>query len=298
MLDKQLGVGPLSLNIAGLGFTDEIQDKLDLVPQIIKAIVAMYIITAVFIILSLFGSCAAIVLINKPRGGGGIIKINLGLTVVALVFLFIGNMVTTLGGKKVVGEVRTLGEKFGLSAKIGDKFLWLSWAAFVLMLLAVCYWLYELVFGEKKRAKEEEPWCRGEVESKDELRVEPKVHYESSRVASDSFSSLERSGPDSSNGNGYDLYNQEGHPQDQYPQDEYQQGYLPSSSYGQGYQPHNKRGYEEPPIVQQQQAGVPEEVSPVSRRNSEYDNIPLTAVSPVEGASNNRPSGRGPQYHY
>lgn len=184
MLDKQLSVGPLSLNIADLGLTDEIQDKLDLFPKIIKAIVAMYIIAAVFIVLSFFGSCAAIALINKS-GGRSIIKINLGVAFAAFLFLLIGNAIVTAGGYEVVGKVKTLGEKFGLSAKGGDKFLALSWAPFVLMSLALIYWAWEIVFGEKRRAEKVEFNCIGEV----------KNFSGSSQDGSRSFDS------DSSNGN-------------------------------------------------------------------------------------------------
>lgn len=192
MLDKQLGVGPLSLNIADLGLTDEIQDKLDLFPKIIKAIVAMYIIAAVFIVLSFFGSCAAIALVNKS-GGRSIIKINLGLAFAAFLFLLIGNAIVTAGRHEVVSKVKTLGEKFGLSAKGGDKFRALSWAPFVLMSLALIYWAWEIVFGEKKRADmrpdedSSELYCRGEIKSKN--------FSGSSQDGSRSFDS------DSSNGN-------------------------------------------------------------------------------------------------
>lgn len=150
MLDKQLSVGPLNLNIADLGLTDDIQDKLNDVPKIIQAIVAMYIIAAIFIILSLFGSCGAVALIPNPSGRT-IVMGNLGLAGGAVFFLLIGNLITTIGSGVVVDKVSDLGDKFGLSAVRGGRFMALSWAAFVLMLLAVFYWVYELP-AEKKRA--------------------------------------------------------------------------------------------------------------------------------------------------
>lgn len=152
MLDKQLSVGPLNLNIADLGLTDDIQDKLNDVPKIIQAIVAMYIIAAIFILLALFGSCGAVALIPNSAGRT-IVMGNLGLTGAAVFFLLIGNLVTTIGSGVVVDKVTDLGDDFGLSAVRGGKFMALSWGAFAVMLLAVFYWVYEF-FAEKQRGSD------------------------------------------------------------------------------------------------------------------------------------------------
>jgi hypothetical protein len=149
LLDKQLGVGPFQLNLADLGLTNDIQDKLDDVPKIIQAIVAMYIIAAIFVLLSLFGSCGAIALIPNSAGRT-IVMGNLGLAGVAVFFLLIGNLITTIGSGVVVDKVTDLGDDIGLSAVRGGKFMALSWGAFTLMLLTVFYWVYEF-FAEKKR---------------------------------------------------------------------------------------------------------------------------------------------------
>ncbi|POS75664.1 SUR7 protein [Diaporthe helianthi] len=150
LLDKQLGVGPFQLNLADLGLTNEIQDKLEDIPKIIQAIVAMYIIAAMFVLLSIFGSCGAIALIPNPAGRT-IVMGNLGLSGMAVFFLLIGNLITTIGSGVVVDKVTDLGDGIGLSAVRGGKFMALSWGAFALMLLTVFYWAYEF-FAEKKRA--------------------------------------------------------------------------------------------------------------------------------------------------
>ncbi|KAJ0117293.1 sur7 protein [Diaporthe amygdali] len=152
LLDKQLSVGPFSLNLADLGLTNDIQDKLDDVPKIIQAIVAMYIIAAIFIALSLFASIGAIALIPNSAGSK-IVMGNLGLAGVALFFLLVGNLITTIGSGKVVEKVTELGDGIGLSAVRGGKFIALSWAAFALMLLVVFYWIYEF-FAEKQRGSD------------------------------------------------------------------------------------------------------------------------------------------------
>lgn len=150
MLDKQLGVGPFQLNLADLGLTNDIQDKLDDIPRIIQAIVAMYIIGAIFVLLCLFGSFGAIAVI--PNSDARMIVMgNAGLAGGAVFFLLIGNLITTIGSGVVVDKVTDLGDDIGLSAVRGGKFMALSWGAFVLMLLTVSYWSYEF-FAEKKRS--------------------------------------------------------------------------------------------------------------------------------------------------
>ncbi|ROV93503.1 hypothetical protein VSDG_06807 [Cytospora chrysosperma] len=148
LLDHELNVGPLSLNLADLGFTKGIQEKLDDIPKVIKAIVSMYIIAALCIGLTFFTSIGAVLLI--PKSGKIIVLANLGLAGLAVLFLLIGNLITTVGSNKVVEAVTSLGNGIGLYAQQGGKFIAITWATFALMLLSVFYWAYEF-FAQKKR---------------------------------------------------------------------------------------------------------------------------------------------------
>ncbi|KUI60919.1 hypothetical protein VP1G_08116 [Cytospora mali] len=152
LLDHELKVGPFSLNLADLGLTTDIQDKINDIPKIIKVLVSMYIIAAVCIGLGLVASIGAVLIMPNPSAQM-IIIINLGLAGLAVLFLLIGNVLTTYGGKEIVKVVTKDGEKFGLSAEKGIKFLAITWATFGLMLLTVFYWGYEF-FAEKKRGSE------------------------------------------------------------------------------------------------------------------------------------------------
>lgn len=142
------------MNLADLGFTKDIQDKLNDIPKVIQAIVAMYIIAAISIGLTLVASIGAIFLVGGPNSSGRIIVMsNLGLAGIAVFFLLIGNLITTVGSNKIVEKVTKVGNGIGLYAEQGNKFIALTWATFALMVLAVVYWIYELL-AEKKRGSE------------------------------------------------------------------------------------------------------------------------------------------------
>ncbi|KAL1873947.1 hypothetical protein Daus18300_003820 [Diaporthe australafricana] len=213
LLDKQLGVGPFSLNLADLGLTEDIQDKLDDVPKIIQAIVTMYIIAAIFIFLSIAGSFGAVALIPNSAGNK-IVMGNLGLAGVALFFLLIGNLVTTIGSGQVVEKVTELGDKIGLSAVRGGKFMALSWAAFGLMLLVVLYWCYEF-FAEKQRGSDAHNRAIGGF------------GFQERKLESDGGFSETSSGLASRENSFPPQQQQGGHPQDDYSQNDYSQGALP-----------------------------------------------------------------------
>ncbi|KAK7736637.1 hypothetical protein SLS53_006840 [Cytospora paraplurivora] len=153
LLDHQLSVGSHSLNLADLGLTKDIQDKINDIPKIIRAIVATYIIAAGFICFGLIASVAAIILIPHPSGQM-IVKGNIGLASLAVIFLLIGNLITTIGSSKVVEEVTKHGNHLGLYAERGVKYMAVTWATFGIMLLTVFYWVYEF-FAEKRRGSEE-----------------------------------------------------------------------------------------------------------------------------------------------
>lgn len=181
MLDHELNVGPLSLNLADLGFTKGIQEKLDDIPKVIKAIVSMYIIAALFIGLTFFASIGAVLLI--PKSGKIIVLANLGLAGLAVLFLLIGNLITTVGSNKVVEAVTSMGNGIGLYAQQGGKFIAMTWATFALMLLSVFYWAYEF-FAQKKRGSAQHNRAIGGSSLREKNMTEGSFSRSSSGLAS------------------------------------------------------------------------------------------------------------------
>lgn len=153
MLDHDLTVGPFTLNLADLGIVQDMQSGINTMSKFLEIPVIIYYFGAVFIGLSILGSLAAVFLIDvegqdttkpvNPTVTRAVIVGNLGLATSAILFLFTGNTLITYAGKKVVQEVTEHGNKFGLYAYRGTKFLAISWATFALMALATLWWMLE-----------------------------------------------------------------------------------------------------------------------------------------------------------
>ncbi|POS78462.1 SUR7 protein [Diaporthe helianthi] len=166
MLDKELSVGPLNISISDLGITDELQDKLDDLPKLFQALAIIYILGVAFSGLAILAAAAALFII--PSGGRKIPLANFLIAALAMLFLLVGSLLTTVGVKKAQEEIKKRGgDEIGLEVELGSKFEALSWAAFALMALAMFYWVYETVaahrrrrtgaarFGGRRRAKNE-----------------------------------------------------------------------------------------------------------------------------------------------
>lgn len=172
LLNKQLSLGPFNVTLSDLGVTDDMTGRLKDLPSVLKAIVAIYIISAVFTGLAVLGAFASLFILpaHAPRRTS---LANLGLALPAAVFLLIGSLLYTIGAAQIVKELSEMGAgDIGLEVEIGTKFEALSWAAFALMVLATAYWLYEVVvaFRARKRAGGRRVRGKGEKHSTESSR--------------------------------------------------------------------------------------------------------------------------------
>lgn len=152
MLDKELSVGPLNISLSDLGITDDLQDKLDDLPKLFQALAIMYILGVAFSGLAILGSAAGLFII--PSGGRKIPLVNFLFAALAMLFLLVGSLLTTIGGKKVKDEIQKRGgDDIGLEVELGNKFVALTWAAFALMALATFYWIYETITAHRSRSR-------------------------------------------------------------------------------------------------------------------------------------------------
>lgn len=150
MLDKELSVGPFNISLSDLGITDDLQDKLDDLPKLFEALAIMYILGVAFSGLAILGAAAALFII--PSGGWKIPLANFVIAALAMLFLLVGSLLTTVGVKKVRDEIKKRGgDEIGLEVQLGTKFEALTWAAFALMALATFYWVYETVAAHRRR---------------------------------------------------------------------------------------------------------------------------------------------------
>lgn len=149
LFDHELSVGPLKLNLADLGFTKELQEEFDKIPKILLALAIFYILAVGFTGLALFASAAALVLVPQHGKSRLVVLANLAIAVLAALTLLVGSLVTTIGAKPAADKIDDFGEDIGLRASVGGKFLGMSWAAVGLMVIAVGYWVWEMMQSKK-----------------------------------------------------------------------------------------------------------------------------------------------------
>lgn len=152
LLNKQLSVGPFNISLSDLGITSDMSGKLQDLPSILKALAALYILSAAFTGLAFLGALGAFFLL--PGRGRRLSLGNLLLAVPAAIFLLVGSLLYTVGAAEIVKKINGMGaDDVGLNISIGSKFEALSWAAFALMLIATGYWVYEFVAEVRSRRR-------------------------------------------------------------------------------------------------------------------------------------------------
>ncbi|KAI3339083.1 actin cortical patch SUR7/pH-response regulator pali [Ustulina deusta] len=137
LLDHQLDIGPLHLNLAKLGFTKDLQDELDEIPGQFQTLAGFYILAVAFSVLSLL-FCTAWLF----RPTYGISWANLIVALLAAFVLFVGNIIVVESGKSA-SKINNLGQHIGLSVSTGQKFIAITWTAFVFTVVMAVYWGYE-----------------------------------------------------------------------------------------------------------------------------------------------------------
>lgn len=174
-LDHELSVGPLKLNLADLGFTQDLQAAFNKIPHLLMALAVVYILAVGFTGLSFLGSLAALPLIDGARARS-VLLANLCAAGLAAVLLLIGSLITTVGAREAADTIEDLGRDIGLAATAGAKFLGMSWAAFGLMAVAAAYWAWQLVRSRRRgvgRYEEKGGAARHSAESYSQPQYQP-----------------------------------------------------------------------------------------------------------------------------
>lgn len=154
LLNQQLSIGPFNISLSDLGITQKLENKLSSLPQIFEALCAIYIISAGFTGLSILSALVGMFLLPQ-KGGRKLVLVELVLALTGTLFLFIGSLLYTIGGKEAVKKIHESGaDDIGLKVSVGSKFEALTWAAFALMAIAAGYWVYEFVVMTKKVRRE------------------------------------------------------------------------------------------------------------------------------------------------
>lgn len=152
ILENELSFGPFDITLSDLGVSSDMQSKLNELPELFEALTAIYIVSVGLSGLAIIGSVAGF--FPVPSAGRKIIIMNFVLALLAMIFLLLGGLLTSVGGSEVQKEIQKKGgDDIGLVMNLGKKFEAVTWAAFALMLLATSYWVYEFVVATRARRR-------------------------------------------------------------------------------------------------------------------------------------------------
>jgi hypothetical protein len=164
------------LNLAKLGVTQDLQDKLNEIPAVLVLLALPYLLGAGFsglsIILSFLGLSRFDSARRSPerdveksgagsgrRGRGGwkrgffLALVNCGVAFCAALALGVGSGITTIEMEHIANAINDYGNKFGLYAVTSAPFKRMTWAAFALMAAAMLYWAFETVMSCTRRGR-------------------------------------------------------------------------------------------------------------------------------------------------
>ncbi|KAJ4414101.1 hypothetical protein N0V82_008132 [Gnomoniopsis sp. IMI 355080] len=143
-INQELSVGPFQITLAELGVSQDIQDKLNDLPKIAKALAAVFIVSCFLTGLSMLGSFGGFLLL--PHKGRTISFFNFLLALLAVILLLASSLVATIAPPEVTKQLQENNiDAIGLEIIASKKLEALTWAAFALELVAMFYWFYELV---------------------------------------------------------------------------------------------------------------------------------------------------------
>jgi len=145
LLDKSISVGPVDVSLNDLGYTDEIQDKVDILNDALLGLFILYVLGMGFCGVAICGCLGAFLAPARKS----MALTNLIASILACLSLIIASILVTVAVTKGVREINDVGEEFGLEVQRGTKFLIISWVAAGVMLCTTVFW--GVRFGSLKR---------------------------------------------------------------------------------------------------------------------------------------------------
>lgn len=149
MLDRELGVGPLNINLADINWPSDIQDMIDLINKLLLALFILYVLT--FSLTTLSVLCAPVSWF-KPDSRG-LLLTNTTISVLAMICSLLSAIMITVIGTKGIDELNDKAGEIGINAQRGRGFLTMSWIVAGFMLGAAFGWLSLVVSRLRRRMR-------------------------------------------------------------------------------------------------------------------------------------------------
>lgn len=154
LLDKSISVGPVDVSLNDLGYTDEIQEKVDILNDALLGLFILYVLGMGFSGIVICGSVGAFLAPARRS----MALVNLIAALLGCLSLIIASILITVAVTKGVNEINDVGEEFGLEVQRGNKFLILSWVAAAVMISTTIFWGVRFGFLKKRAKRTTSKW--------------------------------------------------------------------------------------------------------------------------------------------
>lgn len=141
-LSKELQLGKLHFDLSAIGWPSDIQNGLNNLSTALDTLFVLYTVGATATGLVILGTLITLV---TPTSRFALFY-NWGLISLSFLSLLIASAVITIVQIKAVGLINRYGNEIGVYAYKGNKYMFLTWAAVVVMLLAG---VVEIIAGRK-----------------------------------------------------------------------------------------------------------------------------------------------------
>ncbi|KAG9255854.1 actin cortical patch SUR7/pH-response regulator pali [Emericellopsis atlantica] len=136
ILDKKMSLGPVEVSINDLGWTPEVQDKLDILNDALLGLFILYVLGMGFSGLAILGCIAAFFLPEKRT----VHLANFVIATLGALSLLVASILVTVAVTKGVDEINDVAEEINIEVDRGNKFLIISWVAAGVLLTSVIFW--------------------------------------------------------------------------------------------------------------------------------------------------------------
>jgi len=136
ILDKQMSLGPIEVSINDLGWTPEVQEKLDILNDALLGLFILYVLGMGFSGLAILGCIAAFFLPEKRA----VHLANFVVATLGALSLLVASILVTVAVTKGVNEINDVAEAINIEVDRGNKFLIISWVAAGVLLTSVIFW--------------------------------------------------------------------------------------------------------------------------------------------------------------
>jgi uncharacterized membrane protein YagU involved in acid resistance len=149
VIETELSLGPFDLSLEDIGWSDDIQNQVDKINDVLLAMFILYVLGMAFSIIGVITAVLSFVWAHKRS----LVLINLGVIGIAMACLVVGSIIVTVAVTEGIDKINDLGEDIGISVNRGNNFLAITWAAAGLTIVSFLIWCFQLCFVWRQRKR-------------------------------------------------------------------------------------------------------------------------------------------------